>query len=277
MSQEQQDKLIHALCKLGMSNYQAKVYSALASLGPSSVTEIQRTSTVPRTKIYEILEQLIAMGAVEFQSGRPVIYNALSPNILVDRMRNSYLNAADDANRILAEMQQTEKSTAEDVVWVVRGMTAVRRRAALTVASAKKRVIMVEQYPLNLMLATSSILKSMIQKNVYVSAVCVVNGSQRLDERLKSEEFIEFRKTTPISNIAGPTDDLTEAFRRMITAILAKKSSLILVDDKEAFLFIPDLTDDSKSVGLTLKIPGLPLMQRILFERIIQQGTVPIR
>jgi sugar-specific transcriptional regulator TrmB len=277
MSIEQQEQLTQAFCKLGLSLYQAKVYSALSSLGPSGVTEIQHTSGVPRTKIYEILEQLLAMGAVEFQSGRPFLYNALSPSVLVDRMRNSYLSAADDATRLLAEMQQTEKSTAEDVVWTVRGMIAVRRKAALTIASAKERVIMVEQYPPKLMLTASSILKSMRQKKVQVRAVCVLKEGQHLDEKLKNEDFIEFRKTTSLSNVTASSDDLTDAFRKIIMTILSKKSSLVLVDDQEAFLFIPDLNDDSKSVGLTLKIPGLPMMQRILFERIIQQGTTRVK
>lgn len=277
MSIPQQEQLTHAFTKLGLSLYQAKVYSALASLGPSNVAEIQRTSNVPRTKIYEILDQLLKMGAVEFQSGRPLIYNALSPNVLVDRMRNSYLNAADDATRLMAEMQQTEKSTAEDIVWTVRGMTAVRRKAALTIASAKERVIMVEQYPLKLMLTVSSILKSLLQKNVNVRAVCITREGQRVEDKLKNEEFIEFRRMTSISNIVGLTDDVTTAFRKMIMATLEKRASLIIVDDQEAFLFIPDLNDASKSVGLTLKIPGLPMMQRILFEQIVGQGSVRMK
>lgn len=277
MSIEQQEQLTQAFTKLGLSLYQAKVYSALASLGPSGVAEIQHTSGVPRTKIYEILEQLLAIGAVEFQSGRPVLYNALSPNVLVDRMRNTYLSAADDATRLLAEMQQTAKSTTEDVVWTVRGMTAVRRKAALTITSAKERIIMVEQYPLKLMLTTSSILKSMLQKKVKVRAVCILKEGQRADDKLRNEGFIEFRKLTNISNIVGLSDDVTVAFQKMIIAILSKKSCLIIVDDQEAFLFLPDFNDDSKSVGLTLKIPGLPMMQRILFEQIVEQGSIRIK
>lgn len=277
MSLDQQERLTQSLCKLGLSLYQAKVYSSLASLGPSGVAEIQRVSGVPRTKIYEILEQLLAMGAVEFQSGRPVIYNALSPSVLVDRMRDSYLSAADDATRLLAEMQQTEKSTAEDLVWTVRGKTAVRRKAALTIASAKKSVVMVEQYPPKLLLTTISIMKSMIQKKVHVRAVCVLKDWQHLDENLKGEDFIEFRKITTMFSVTDETDDITGAFRKVILAVMARNSSLIIVDDQEAFIYFPDRTDDSKSMGLTLKIPGLPLMQRILFERVVQQGTTRLK
>ena len=277
MSTEQQEQLAQALTKLGLSLYQAKIYSALAALGPSGVADIQKLSGVPRTKIYEVLDQLLDMGAVEFQSGRPVFYNAISPSIVVDRMRNSYLAAADDATRLFAEIQQTEKSTTEDIVWTVRGMFAVRRKLALTIASAKERVIIVEQYPPKLILSVASILKSQVQKNVQVRVICVLRPEQHLDDRLKSENFIEFRKMTTLGNIFGPGDDITEAFEKMITAILAKRSSLTIADDEEAFLFLPDLSDPSKSAGLTLRVPGLPMLQRILFERIVEQGTTRIK
>jgi sugar-specific transcriptional regulator TrmB len=277
MSAEQQGQLTQALCKLGLSLYQAKVYSALSSLGPSGVADIQKASGVPRTKIYEILDQLVDMGAVEFQSGRPVFYNALSPSIVVDRMRNSYLTAADDATRLIAEMQQTSKNTSDDFIWAVRGMFAIRRKLALSIASAKDRVIIVEQYPPRLLLAVGANLKSQLQKNIKIRAICVLEPGMRLDELFKAEDFIEFRRMTNISNISGIADDTTEAFRRMIIAVLDKKSSLTIIDDTEAFLYLPNLLDDSKSVGITLRIPGLPLLQRILFERIIEQGTTRVK
>jgi sugar-specific transcriptional regulator TrmB len=277
LSLEQQEQLTQALCKLGLSLYQAKVYSALASLGPSGVSDIQKASGVPRTKIYEILDQLLNMGAVEFQSGRPVFYNALSPSIVVDRMRNSYLSAVDDATRLLAEMQQTTKNTTEDFIWAVRGMFAIRRKLAIAIASAKEQVIMVEQYPPKLLLAVGSNLKAQQTKGVQVRAICVVEPGQRVDEKFKKEEFIEFRRMTSISNISGIADDTVEAFRKMIIAVLDKKSSLTIVDDEEAFLFLPNLVDDSKSAGISLRIPGLPMLQRLLFERIIQQGTTRIK
>jgi sugar-specific transcriptional regulator TrmB len=276
LSLEQQEHLTQAFCKLGLSLYQAKVYSALASLGPSGVAEIQRTSGVPRTKIYEVLEQLLDMGAVEFQSGRPTIYNSLSPSVLVDRMRNSYLSAADDANRLLADMQQTGKNTSEDLAWTVRGKTAVHRKAALTIASAKNSVLMVEQYPPKLLTTTLSIMKALHQKNLNVRAVCILKPWHRLDENIKTEDFVEYRKITSLQDIPE-ADDLLIALRKVVGTILAKETSLVIIDNQESFIYFPDKMDNSKSLGLTLKIPGLPMIQRLMFERVVQQGTTRLK
>jgi sugar-specific transcriptional regulator TrmB len=270
MSSKQQERLTQSLSKLGMSVYQAKVFSSLASLGPCGVAEIQKQSGVPRTKIYEVLEQLVGMGAVEYQSGRPIIYNALSPEILVDRMRNTYLGAADEATRLLAEMHQTGRGTADELVWTVKGSVAVRRKISLTIASAKESVLIVEPYPSQVIQEVSSIIKSQ-QKTVKVRAVCVLPPGQHLDENLKGEDFIEFRRVS--SKIVPDTDDFFEDIRKPILSIMSKASCLIIIDDKEAFVAFPDKNDNSRDLGLTLRVPGLPYMQRLLFEKMMQQTT----
>jgi hypothetical protein len=121
------------------------------------------------------------------------------------------------------------------------------------------------------------ILKSVIQKNIQVRAVCVLREGQHIDERLRSEGFLEFRRITTLFNLASSNDIITDAFRSIILGILSKKACLTIVDDQEAFIFFPDVNDASRSIGLTLKLPGLPMMQRILFEHIVQHGTVRLK
>jgi sugar-specific transcriptional regulator TrmB len=274
MSLEQQEKLTQSLCKLGMNLYQAKVYSALISNGPCGVAEIQHSSGVPRTKIYEILNQLLEMGAVEYQSGRPVIYNALSPQVLIDRMRNSYLTAADEATRLLAETHQIGKSTETDLVWTVKGNVAIQRKALLTIASAKESILIVEPYPPRLIKAASSILKSH-QKAVKLRVLCILQLGQRLEENHKKEDYIEYRRISP--KPAPEADKFFGDLRVPVLSIMSKASCLILIDDKEGFVVFPDKNNDSKSLGLTLRVPGLPYMQRLLFEKMMQQSTTRAR
>jgi sugar-specific transcriptional regulator TrmB len=273
MSQEKQEQLTVALTKLGLSNYQAKVYSALAGLGPAGVAEIQRVSGVPRTKIYEILQQLLDMGAVEFQSGRPTIYNALSPNVLVDRMRNSFLNAADQATRLLTEIRQIDKDESEAMAWTVKGNLAVNQKANQTIASAKEKLLMVEPYPPRLIKSASSNIRAQ-QKKIKTRILCVLREDQHLEEKYK-EDFIEFRKVTKrFLNEESP--DFIGEFKGPILAIMSHASGLIIIDDNQALLCFPDKQDPTQKMGLSLKIPGLPWMQRIMFESIIQRSTIKL-
>ncbi len=54
---------------------------------------------------------------------------------------------------------------------------------------------------------------------------------------------------------------------------MAAEQQHIIVDDKEAFVIFPDRSDGSTPLGLTLRVPGVPMIQRILFEQVIQRAT----
>ncbi len=276
MSQEQQQQLTNALTKLGLSTNQAKIYSALASLGPAGVAEIQKTSGVPRTKIYEVLEQLLSMGAVEFQSGRPTIYNALSPNVLVERMRNSYLSAADEATKLLAEMSQADKESDDDLVWTVRGSVAVNQKAVSTIASAKVNLLMFEQYPPNLIANHASVLRALIQRGVSVKVYCMVMEGQRMDETRRVDDFVEFRRIST-KRLAQGVDGPYGGFWRPLVSIISRASCLIIVDDAQGFIAFPDKAEPPKRFGLWIKVPGLPMLQRIFFEKFALTATTKIR
>ncbi len=105
-------------------------------------------------------------------------------------------------------MQQTSKNTS---------MFAIRRKLALTIASAKERVIMVEQYPPNLLLAVGSNLKAQQAKNVHVRAVCAVEPGQKVAEKFKKEDFIEYRRMTQITNLSGIPDETQKLSEKWVS------------------------------------------------------------
>src|SRR5580658_4387569 len=49
----------------GLTEYEAKVYVALLSNGPSTVNQLQYVAGVPRTKVYQVSLQLIKKGALK--------------------------------------------------------------------------------------------------------------------------------------------------------------------------------------------------------------------
>jgi sugar-specific transcriptional regulator TrmB len=63
----------------GLNCYEAKAYFALLVTGESKVGQLARKSSVPQSKIYEILESLNDKGFVELvEDERPVVYKAIN-------------------------------------------------------------------------------------------------------------------------------------------------------------------------------------------------------
>jgi sugar-specific transcriptional regulator TrmB len=80
------------LTAFGLTEYEAKVYVALLSNGPSTVNQLQYVAGVPRTKVYQVSIQLIRKGVLKGLEGKPAKFEAMPPdvfqNILSDRERN---------------------------------------------------------------------------------------------------------------------------------------------------------------------------------------------
>ncbi len=79
------DESITSLLKdLGMTDYQARVLFALMRLRESSAKQISELSGVPRTKVYEILEDFVRRGYVIEIDTRPKMYQIVDPTRILD-------------------------------------------------------------------------------------------------------------------------------------------------------------------------------------------------
>lgn len=264
---------VEQLTRMGLTEYQSKVYSALVSLGPSGVTDINRVSKVPRTKIYQVLEELILRGAIEFQPGRPIVYRAIRPSVLIKRMRDDYFDSTRKAETLLEEHYQTITNPTQDMVWIVRGHETARRKLAEILASAKQSIFAIESFEPYFLVSIGSLLKAAASKNrLKVRAVCVGNKEDlRNNERLGSD-LIEYRALS--ASIKKPEDSPDEAqLLKSLSMAISSSFCLAVIDDLESFEILDNPSDLSRSIGLYAKIPGVSILQRIMFEKLIDRKT----
>ncbi len=271
-----ESKAIPQLVKLGFTVYQARVYSSLVSLGVGSVSEIHRNSKVPRTKVYESLDDLVRRGAVEVQPGRPMLYRAVNPNLMVAKLSQEFDESAKQASKILAEEFQERRSIERDVAWTVKGDSAIRRKLAELITSAKQEVLMLETYPPNFILSVSGLLKAVSQRGIGVRAVALLVSSQDTDS-LPESELIEYRSlftARPRRSAVGTSDS---SFLGPLSVTLSSPYGLAVLDSREAFVLIPNLTDESASIGLLARIPGVPLILGEMFQQFLTAKTRKVR
>ncbi len=260
---------VENLSKLGLSRYQAMVYSALAFLGPSGVSEISRESGVPRTKVYEVLEQLSKEGAVDFQAGRPALYKAASPSALVRQLRDRYMASADEAIKSLEyEKSRSPELSERDLIWTFKGEDAIRRKLSGAIASAVTKLIMVQPYPPELINSVASALRASKKRGVKVRAACLVERDQAVDAR---SDFIEYHRFRGTPRRKGDRlDDILSSLRWF----LRRSYCLLITDDSQALISLLQGPGQSESLGILIKIGPIPLLQGVLFEEMISRMTV---
>jgi sugar-specific transcriptional regulator TrmB len=79
----EKEEILKTLQYFGLSEYEAKVYVALVSLGPAKAGAISREADVPQSKIYNILDELIRKQLVEVFEGRPKEFKAIAPETIL--------------------------------------------------------------------------------------------------------------------------------------------------------------------------------------------------
>lgn len=70
---------ITALRRLGLTEYESRLYLALLKMGPIKASQLSFFGQVPRTKTYYAIKELQRKGLVSITPGKPEIYSPCSP------------------------------------------------------------------------------------------------------------------------------------------------------------------------------------------------------
>jgi len=86
------------LHRAGLTRYEIQAYLALTRRTVESAARLSEESGVPRTKLYGVLASLQGKGWVTILSGQPLLYRAVPPDGVVERLRQGH-------ESLLAELQ----------------------------------------------------------------------------------------------------------------------------------------------------------------------------
>jgi sugar-specific transcriptional regulator TrmB len=86
MRQKDLSRAISKLIEVGFTEYQAKAYAGLLTVSSAKATDLSKIISVPKAKIYQILGELLEMGAIRKKQTKPVAYSALPPEKALSNM-----------------------------------------------------------------------------------------------------------------------------------------------------------------------------------------------
>ncbi len=136
--------LLESLKTLGLTEYEAKVYSALVQFDRAEVKQVYEYLDAPKPSVYQSLRSLTDKGLVQAVNSRPAIYRATPPEIAIRHLVEAHKNAEGVA---LQELEELEKSRAEgdypDVVWTLYGRENIEHKMEELLGKAKRSVMMI--------------------------------------------------------------------------------------------------------------------------------------
>jgi sugar-specific transcriptional regulator TrmB len=239
--------LIESLKTMGLTEYEAKVYSALVLFERAEVKQIYEYLNVPKPSVYQSLKGLMDNGMVMRVSSKPAIYRATPPKIALKHLIEIHENAEKNA---LDELEHLEKSSLEtensDIIWTLFGENNVEHSMEELMCKARKsmKLILPEEYIDFLSFASEKDLKIellMFGKDTSIaSRYKLKNLTVHDGNRIDVSDFGDLSKY--LANLPLPPQQYS-------------KSIFVFIDDDE-FMYVPPYPGKTKS-GITSRNPYL--------------------
>jgi HTH-type transcriptional regulator, sugar sensing transcriptional regulator len=128
-----------ALIGIGFGEYEARAYCALLSHSPANGYEVSRHSGVPRAKVYECLEKLVARGAaarVESTDAKAQVFAPTDPQVLFDNIEHELKNNMNCARKEIKQYRENPQLV--EAFWRVISTQDLIARAQVLIEEAEE-------------------------------------------------------------------------------------------------------------------------------------------
>ncbi len=127
--------------QFGLSAYAAQTFVALASLGSGTARDVSRVSEVPRTRVYDAIDELHDRGLVDVQQSTPKRFYAISAETASRMFEKELQHRTDILRTALSDLEPVDQQTEQRGVWTVRGERAVTERVLEFFESAQEEIV----------------------------------------------------------------------------------------------------------------------------------------
>ena len=142
-----QQQAIDLLQNLGLKEYEARCFVALARLPKGTAKEISDISEVPRTRVYDAIRVLETKGLVEIQHSNPQQFRAVPIEEAAETLRQEYESRTDTLVEALAAIEPEEPDGGDEEitheVWALSGTTAITNRTQQLIDAAGREIILI--------------------------------------------------------------------------------------------------------------------------------------
>jgi len=132
---------IEQLEQLGLSTYAARTFVALSGLGSGTARDVSRVSEVPRTRVYDAVEELRDRGLVDVRESSPKQFYAISSETAARTFEREHRHRTSTLRSALSELEPSARRAEQRGVWTVEGRAAVTERVLEFFGDADEEIV----------------------------------------------------------------------------------------------------------------------------------------
>jgi len=132
---------VEQLEHFGLSAYAARTFVALVGLGTGTAREVSRCSEVPRTRVYDAIDELQEWNLVDVQQSSPKEFWAISADTAGRKFEREAAHRTSVLRTALEGIEPSRQDKEQRGVWTVDGQSAVTDRVLAFLGEASEEIV----------------------------------------------------------------------------------------------------------------------------------------
>ena len=258
--------LVKSLTELGLLESEAKIYVALVMMNSSDVKEIIDFLGMSKPNVYEGLRSLEEKGLIVAVSERPIVYQAVVPEIGLEMLIDRHLQAKKDAEKHFVTLPRNVREIHAENIWYIFSEKNLDYKVMDMIKNAKKSVLfaMSEKY--------IPFLKPLARKGIDLDVMIIVDkpGVEQATRKMLGQRVnLHFVQKLGLSKIVSVTkamdqEEYVSAFRSLFDVMNYDNVLLLIVDDVE-MLYVPPFFGDS-TTAMSSQNPLMVQNMKIVYQ-----------
>lgn len=132
---------VEQLERFGLRSYAARTFVALAGLGTGTARDVSQVSDVPRTRVYDAIDELHDRGLVDVQQSSPKQFWAISAETAGRIFEREFQHRTDVLRSALTELEPAEQRDTQHGIWTVDSQPAVTEHVVEFFEGAEAEIV----------------------------------------------------------------------------------------------------------------------------------------
>lgn len=139
---------VEQLEAFGLNEYTARTFVGLLALGSGTAKQISDVADVPRTRVYDVVEELQELGLVSVQHSEPKRFWAVSGETASEQFEQQLLRRVNIFREAVGAIDTAVRSEEQRGVWTVSGRGAVTAHTVEMLDDASDEIVFMTVEPL---------------------------------------------------------------------------------------------------------------------------------
>ncbi|UNQ73728.1 TrmB family transcriptional regulator [Infirmifilum sp. NZ] len=128
------------LKSIGLTSFDARVYITLLSLGGATLATLEEELETHRAQLHGSLKRLFSKGLIELYGGKPAMYRAVPPDVLLEVLRRELDEDLKEAESFLRNLPRKAPESVHGV-WIYRSSKGLLKRYMEAIEKAERNII----------------------------------------------------------------------------------------------------------------------------------------